>query len=326
MPRFAWIAVACLAGFSLLGCVIDSPRVGGATDPGGATTRPGAGEVMAYVNGSAIPMSRLIDRVLEGPGMSYVRQLVGQELVRQEMEKKKITVSDAEVQAESDRMLRTMAPQAKTDQEREQVLNRLLAQRQLSRRQWLQSLRQLAELRKLAGPNVEVTDTMLREGFARRYGRQVTVRHIEVKSFEKARDILEEANAGANFGDLAMTHSIGRTSQTGGMLPPIGPKTEGVWPAVRQAALSLNRAGQISPVIATGDTFHIVKAEGFIEPKDVKFEEVKDALADEIREGLIFSRQRQILQDLHRSATVRYVHPAVKRLAAEKKQAEGKQP
>jgi foldase protein PrsA len=274
---------------------------------------------MAYVNGKPIFMEQLTDLLLRGPGMTYARQLVRHEQVRQELREQGRPVSDADVEAEAERILQRMLPGAGSPKERLQVLEHLLTQKQVSRRQWERSIRMAAELRKLAEPRVEVTEQMLREEFWRIHGRQVIVRRIETENLEKAQTVLQKLKDGTDFSLVAWEHSISTTDGEGGLMPPISSKSEEVPEAIRQAALALKVEGEVSDLIQVGATFHVLRLEKTIEPKDVKFEDVRDEIEPLVREEQIRLAQRDILNELDRKAKVEYVHPVLKRLAVEGK-------
>ncbi|MCD4699078.1 MAG: peptidyl-prolyl cis-trans isomerase, partial [Phycisphaerae bacterium] len=123
-----------------------------------------------------------------------------------------MVVSDAEVEAEAESILKVMVPQATTAAERKQVLGRLLAQKQVSIEQWTSSIRMAAELRKLAEPKVKITDELLREEFRRIYGHLVVVRQIEVRSLDKAQEVLEKLQEGEKFADMAWKYSINKNA------------------------------------------------------------------------------------------------------------------
>lgn len=273
--------------------------------------------VMAYVNEEPVYMEELVDLLLRGPAKGYARQLVRRQLVRQEMQRRKLTVTDAEVDAEVGRILKNMVPDAKSDRDRRSVLDRLLDQRQISPKQWMLSVRTAAELRKLAEPRVKITDELLRSEFGLRYGRQVVVRDIEVAALTKAQEILRKIEAGEDFAKLAWKHSIADTASNGGLRPAIGPRTKNVAEAVRQAALSLKKTGEISDLIQAEQTFHILKLERVIEPKGVKFEDVRDRVERAVREDMIRYHQKVILDKLTRAAKIEYINQVLRHRMAE---------
>lgn len=272
--------------------------------------------VMATVNGRPLYMADLVDLLIRGPGPAYSSQLVREEIVRQEMVRLKLKVTDEEILDESERFLKIMIPQAKTAQERRQVLRQLLVQKQVSQEQWLRSIRLTARLRKLAEGKVKITDKMLRIQFGNMYGQQKIVRHIELGSLDDARKVLANARKGKDFKGMAFNRSLARTAATGGLLPPIGPRTRGVPAAIMQAVMAMEHEGELSDPVQVGARFHILKLEKIIAPKDVKFEDVRDKVAESLKESLLRRQQKLVLDELEKKARVRYVNPVLKRLVA----------
>ena len=169
----------------------------------------------------------------------------------------------------------------------------------------------------MAQPQIEISEKMLREEFAWRCGRQVVVRDIEVESLEKAQKILGQLQAGDDFAKLAWRYSIAQTAAAGGLLEPIGLRSKNVPPAIRQAALSLEKEGEVSDVVQVEARFHLLRLEGIIEPKGVKFEDVRDRIEQAVREDLIRSGQKMILKRISRDGKIDYVNPVLKSLVAE---------
>jgi foldase protein PrsA len=289
-------------------------------EPGPAPTPPAAAEtseappadagVMAYVNGEPVPMSLLHEMLVKGPGPKFARELVRHEMVRQAAERKGVSVSDADLKAEHEWFLEVAFPSIPEPDQRERALGQLLAGREVSREQWDMSIRTAALLRKLAEPLIEVTDEEVREEFGRQYGRQVVVRHIQLANLREAQRV-KDMTEQVGFEQLAKTYSLHPTGKEGGLLDPIGASTK-LPPAmegIRQVALSLKTVGEISDPVQVGTTFHLLKLEQVIEPKEAKFENVADELRETLRQRKIRLAQKEILERLIREAKVEYVHP-----------------
>ena len=135
---------------------------------------------------------------------------------------------------------------------------------------------------------------------------QVKVRHILIKAEEadaksKAESILKELSAGADFEKLAKEQSQDPGSAAKG--GDLGWVSKGR--TVKQfedAALALNKHGQLSPVISTPFGFHIIKLDD-LKPAGIKpFEEVKDVLMKEAQGAILnqgrIKEQERILKDV----------------------------
>jgi len=148
---------------------------------------------------------------------------------------------------------------------------------------------------------------------------QVKVRHILIKAEEadakaKAEAILKDLNAGADFEKLAKEQSQDPGSAAKG--GDLGWVSKGR--TVKQfedAALALNKPGQLSPVISTPFGFHIIKLDD-LKPAGTKpFEEVKDVLMKEAQGAILnqgrINEQERILKD------VKFNDEAIEALAKE---------
>ena len=280
------------------------------------TTAPvGTKDVMAYVNGKPLYMAELIDCLLAGPGRSYADQLVRGELVRQALAKAGKTLSDADIEAETQTILKLMVPQARTRAERLDVLDKMLIKKQVPYEQWVVGVRVAASLRKLAEPRVKIDDEMLHIEFGRVYGRQAVVRMIEIESLGKAQEILAALKAGKDFADLAWKKSIHESATNRGLIEPMSAKTRNIPPAILQTALALKKKGQVSDPIQVEATFFILRLEESIAPKNVKFEAVKDKITASLRARLLRMYQKAVLDEITRAGKVKYVNPVLKRPA-----------
>ncbi|MHC4983356.1 MAG: peptidylprolyl isomerase [Planctomycetota bacterium] len=317
------LCLALLAGCDGAGTAarqLPPPAAGQQPTTGQApAAQPGEREVMAYVNGKPVYMDALYRLLLKGPGSQFAIELVRHEMVRQAAQKNGISISKEEFDAGHERFLEAAFPGLDSAADRELALNELLLRKQVSREQWDMSIRTAALLRRIVAPDIEVSDQELRDEFGRQYGRRVVVSHIETADLSEAQKVKRLA-AKEDFAQLAATYSTNRSARSGGRLPPIGPKTEGVPPAIRQAALAMKKVGEISDPVQVGTTFHVLKLDQVIEPEKVKFEDVRDKLLADLKERRIRLFQRTMLVRLSRQAEVKYVNPVLKaRHAAERR-------
>jgi len=277
-------------------------------------TRPSGGAVIAYVNGSPIYRAPLQEMLLREYGLAVAHQLVADELVRQALAEKKlpVAVDDEEIRAEHELALRQLFPNLSEAPQRELALEQLLLRKGLSRMLWRRTMRRNVLLGRLAEPRATLSDAELRAEFGEEYGRKVVVRHIQVANLSEAQDVLRRLRAGEDFAKLAASVSKNPSARNGGLLSPIGPKAEGLPAAMRQAARAMKKVGDISEPVQVGTTFHILRLEEIIEPKDVKFEDVRDRLAAKLRARKIKRLKDRILRELIREAKVEFVDSVLK--------------
>ena len=274
--------------------------------------------VLATVNGRPLYVSQLHGLLVDAYGEEMAGQLVATEQVRQELVRQKMTITDAEVQAEHER---TMARELKglDPSQHEKVLSRLLQQKGIARQQWDLIIRRNAMLRKLAGPQVKITDAELEAEFAEQLGRKVVVRHIQTESHGQAQRLLDKLRReGADFAELARKYSRNQTAKDGGLLPPIGPNSPRSIPAaMRQVAWAMQKVGQISDPVQVETAFHILKLDKIIPPQPGKLEAVRAAVTAALRERQGLAIQVGIMRRLTARDKIRYVHPKLRTRAQE---------
>lgn len=278
---------------------------------------PADANVMAYINGKPVPMSELNDLMLRNYGLKIAQQLLGTELVRQEAEKEKIEITDADVLAETDLVMKQMFGQVQGADQRERFLKQMLSSFQISREHWTLSMRRNAMLTKLAEKRVKVTDEDVQEEFKREYGKKVVVRHIQVESWSEAQRLRKALDDGADFARLARENSKSWSARDGGLLPPIDPKSKFLPPVMREVALNgLHKVGEISQIVEVGTSYHVLKLERVIESQDVKLGEVKAQLAENVRQRQIAILKQEIPQDLFEKAkkdnAIQFVNPILR--------------
>lgn len=280
-------------------------------------SRPAASQpVMAVVAGRPIFMSEMNDLLVRAHGLPVAFQLVTDEVVRQAAQAKDLTADPNEVQAESDRTLADLLPQSTAPDQRQHLLADLLKQRGLSPKQWQLAMTRNVLLRKLAEPRVTVTDNDLSEEFARQFGRKVEVRHIQTDSLPAAQKVLTLLNDGADFADLARRLSTNPSAAEGGLLPLIAEHSVLVPPGLRDAALALTQVGELSKPVQVEMAYHVLRLEKVHPPQDVRFDDVKDALARDARDRLLRLEQRKVLAELIQAAqdakSIQYVDPTLR--------------
>jgi len=308
MNVYKRIALVCLVGLV--------PAFGGVAQ----TSQPVNTEVMAIVDGVALPMSDLTDILVYSYGMDMAQQLVANELVRQEAMRKKISVGPAEVKAEHERMLELMfkPPEFKNLAERERALSVYMQNGKVTMKQWDLTMERDAILRKLAEGRVKVTQDEVRRAYGLQFGRQVLVRHIQVSTVADAESVIKDLAKGVSFEELVRTKSVSPSRNREGLLDPISAQTPGLPPALKEAALDLKKVGDLSATIQAGTTYHILKLERIIEPTKAKFEDVKDAVYKALFTQKVQEQQMQVLRDLitdaEKNGKIVYVNPILKKL------------
>lgn len=287
--------------------------------PKSAPTPSAPARPMATVNGEAVPMDPLQNALLEDYGLATSQQIIADVLVKQALQKQGLTpdVTQADTQAENLRALSkifqfdTASP---TPSQMEEVLDQLLARKNLTRRVWDQAMRRNAQLAKLAASRVTVTEQDLRDEFFAQYDGKLRCRHIQVPDASTAQTVLNQAQQGADFEQLAFKYSTHPDAKTGAFLPPIGPRTAPpeVPPVLVATARALKEPGQLSNIVQVGSNFHVLKLEEILPPTSVDYDAVKPQLHQAVRDRKIDQLQQRIMRELIREANIVYHNPVLR--------------
>ena len=149
-------------------------------------------------------------------------------------------------------------------------------------------------------------------------GESISARHILImvapnaddakKAEAKAKidEALKRARAGEDFAALAKEYSEDTTKEDGGNLGIIQ-KGQTVKP-FEDAAFAL-KPGEISDIVETRFGYHIIKVDSRQEPEKVPFEEIKEQLANYLREDQIQQDISQFIKKARTKATVELFLP-----------------
>lgn len=134
-----------------------------------------------------------------------------------------------------------------------------------------------------------VTDAALRAAYEEQFanaerGMEYNAAHILVETQEEAADIKAQADAGADFAELARTFSTGPSGPNGGALGWFG---EGMMVPAFEAAVVELEVGAVSGPVQTQFGWHIVKLNETRVQDAPAFEAVRDQLAQQLTEAAI---------------------------------------
>jgi len=270
--------------------------------------------VMANVNGQPIYMTDLNEILVTNYGMTIAQQLIADMVVQQEANKRQIIVTDDDIAAENDYFLHGITDQQDVQPaHRRELLTRMLAEKGMSYADYERFLRRQVLLRKMVTPDIQIYEADLRNEFSRQFGRQVQVRHIQLESLAAADQVLQMLRDGADFARLAQDYSIDPSSApNGGLLPPISSMSDECQPAIREVVLALNKPGEVSDIIRSGTTFHLLQLVREIPPQDVSFEQVKDQLHAALLRQAIDQAILSLLQRLIATADIEFTDPILR--------------
>ncbi len=246
--------------------------------------------VVATVNGEQVTMAELGKECLLRHGSDVLEMEISQLLLRQELKRAGITVTDADVQAEMAHgavLAGVVDAQGRPDMKawvkaatEEQGVSYDLYVRD--------SVWPSAALKKLTGGTVQVTTDDLQKGFEANYGERVRCRAIVLGDMRRAQEVWSKARRDGSkeyFCKLAAEYSIEPTSKNlEGEVPPL--RRNGGQPQLEDAAYAL-KPGEMSGIVQVADKYVILLCEGRTEPVSIRPEEVRDVLTRDIFEKKI---------------------------------------
>ena len=284
---------------------------------------------MAYVDGRPVYMDVLHDLLVRSHGPDAANQLLANEVVRQAAEKRGVSVAAQDLVDEERRTLEHIFGKMADSSRRKEMLAQFLRSRGLSEPEWQLIIRRNALLRKLATPQVRITDAEIEEHFFRKYGGKVRISLIERPALTDAQQTLDALAKGGDFGKLAWSTSLHPSGKNMGRFPyPVGPKSTAVAPEIRSAAMALKQVGELSEIVKVGTRFVVVRLDEKVPPTNVKLGNVREELQAELTEHKVRLLRQQILVELIRRANIDYVNPVLRSVmkAAKPDRAEGSEP
>nr|WP_264357635.1 peptidylprolyl isomerase [Halothermothrix orenii] len=154
--------------------------------------------------------------------------------------------------------------------------------------------------------DVSVEESAVREYYDNnkenfKHGTQIKARHILVETEKEAREILNELENGADFGEMAKEYSTGPSSKNGGDLGYFGKGR--MVPEFEEAAFAL-KVGQISDPVKTQYGYHIIKVEDKVEEGITPFDEVKDKIKNNLLQQKQQTAWNNFLKELRDKAEI----------------------
>lgn len=266
-------------------------------------------DVMAIVNGKDISRALLVQGCVERHGEEVLESLVNKRLIEHHCRKRGVTLTEADIDAEVERM----AKRFKLG--REQWLELLENQRGVDEVEYKRDiLWPTLALRKLAADEVRPTADELQDAYETQFGPAVRARLIVVLDAATAKKVHREVTARPEeFPRLAMAHSKDVNSASiGGLIQPI--RMHAGDPKVERAAFNLSKVGEISPIIQAGQQFVILKNEGRVPPRNVPMEAVRAELSETIVEQKLRGVANTLFKQLQDAATIQNVYNGGPRL------------
>lgn len=265
--------------------------------------------VAAVVNGRKITMRELGEACIERHGENVLDGLITRRIVKQEVVRQGIEISEADLDAEIERAAASALAGETPEGEQPDVdkwLKLVTEEQGISLAVYVDEVVwPSVAMKRLAGETVDVTDDDLRKSYEANYGPRVECLAVVLNNQRRAQEVWELARDKSTsefFGDLAEQYSVESQSRTlRGRVPPI--QRHGGQPLLEKEAFAL-KSGEMSGVIQVGEKFIILHCLGFTEPQNIEFAEVRDMLYEDLHEKKLRVAMANMLDDLREQAQI----------------------
>ncbi len=241
--------------------------------------------VAATINGKTITNRELAEQCISRHGEDVLELMIHRKLLEQELKKRKLTIAQKDLEAEIGRAA-VAAGQLKADGKPnvEAWLKMVEGQSVPYDKYVHDSVWPSAALKLIAG-DVQITDEDIKRGFEANYGSKAQVRAIVLDNQRRAQEVWQKARENPSidfFGKLAEQYSVEPASRANaGRVPPI--QKFGGQPELEKEAFAL-KPGEISGIVQVLDKFVVLYLEGYTKPVQVKPEEVRSLIYEDVHE------------------------------------------
>jgi parvulin-like peptidyl-prolyl isomerase len=256
---------------------------------------------MAMVNGAEITHSQLAAECLSRHGNAVLEAMVNREIISQACARHGIAITRQDVDAEIDAMAKRFSVP------RDKWISLIEQERGISPRQYSEDIVwPMLALRRLAHAGIEPTVEEVQQAFDNQFGEAIKARIIVARSQKEADQLRVKAlTAPDDFGGLARQHSVDvGSASANGWVQPIRRHSGDA--GFERAVFSL-RPGDISPVVQVADQFIVVKCEDRLPAADVKLEDVRPRLLEDLRERKSRSASGEVFRSLQDASSVENV-------------------
>lgn len=265
-------------------------------------TKSSKSSPMALVGNRYITQDDLAKECMARYGQEVLESLINRTIIEEACEAKNIKVTKGEVEAEVLKMAQRFNLDTKA------WYNMLKTERGLTPVQYQRDIIwPMIALKKLAGEEVNVTETEIQKAFVRDYGVRVKARMIMLDNSRRAQDVWKLVQKSPkDFSRFATKYSIESNSKAlGGSIPPISKYngSEDLW----KEAFKL-KIGEISPIIQISEMgqsrYVILQCEGHTQPHATDIAEVRDDLVDMLTEQKTQEKVASVFEEIKKQVKV----------------------
>lgn len=263
--------------------------------------KSGVGGTAAKVNGQKITKQELYDAMFKQSGDSTLESMISEKLVAQEVDKAKVKVAEADVEAE--------LAQIKGQFPDEAQFNDALQQSGFTLDTLKNEIRKNQEISKIFEGKMDLSDAKLKEYFDKNVDQyntpeQLMVSHILMETKEDADKVLADLKAGADFAAVAKEKSTDTGSKdNGGSLGSFISRGQGLDQAFEDAAFKLNK-GEMSGVVQSSFGYHIIKVTDKKEAVQANFDKQKDEVRKNMVSEEVQTKGAEWMENLKKDAKI----------------------
>ncbi len=267
----------------------------------GQTGKAGVSGAAATVNGEKVTKQELYDAMYKQGGQATLDSLISEKLVTQEVDKAKVKVDEAAIEAE--------LAQIKTQFPDEAQFNSAMEQSGFTLDSLKAEIRKNQEISKIFESKMDLSDAKLKEYFDKNVEQynspeQLMISHILVEKQEDADKILADLKGGADFSAVAKEKSTDTGSKdNGGSLGSFISRGQGLDQAFEDAAFKLNK-GEMSGVVQSSFGFHIIKVMDKKEAVQANFDKQKEDVKKNMVGEEVQTKGAEWLENLKKDAKI----------------------
>ncbi|WP_054956412.1 peptidylprolyl isomerase [Paenibacillus dakarensis] len=257
------------------------------------------GKAVATVNNEKITKDELYDELVKAGGEPTLDYLIRMELVNQELDKKSIVITDAQVNEEVESVKKSFPS--------EEQFNSALTASGMTLDLFKEQTKYQLELTQLLGDKVKVTDEEIKSTYEQYKDsfstpEQVRASHILVETEEEAKAIIKQLDEGADFAAIAKEKNQDATKETGGDLDFF---SRGEYdPAFEEEAFKLEKGTYSKVPVKTSYGYHIVKVTDRKEATNPTLEDKKEDIRKQLVAGKVNDQSGAYLQELKEKAKI----------------------
>lgn len=257
-------------------------------------------EIVARVDGMEITREQLAQACIRKYGIEVLEAEINRSLLEQELKRKKIKISEADLQKEMEETSKKFGLSS------ERFLEIVQQERGLTSELYRQDiLWPSVALKMLVQDSIRVTSADIQQEYDRRFASRVKVLICVLDDRKTAMQVWQMANknpTSKHFGELARQYSVEPVSKSNnGKVPPI--QKTGHRPSLERAAFAL-RKGEISGLVQQDDDWIVLYCQGQTDPIEKEIVNIRDELKNEIRKKKISEASSELFDTIRQRSQI----------------------